>query len=99
MCLANNVGQHNAIMVFERIRRLVAKTRIEFESTVLSVSCSIGATTDTDESFLSMIGNAQQTLIAAIEEGRNCAVVSGPNSSAVLGSTLEITSELTSDDF
>ena len=99
VCLANNVGQHNAIMVFERIRRLVAKTRIEFESTVLSVSCSIGATTDTDESFLSMIGNAQQTLIAAIEEGRNCAVVSGPNSSAVLGSTLEITSELTSDDF
>ena len=78
VCLANNVGQHNAIMVFERIRRLVSKTRVEHESVVLSVSCSIGATTDTDSSFLDMISTANDLLGHAIDEGRNCVVVTEP---------------------
>ena len=78
VCLANNVGQHNAIMVFERIRRLVYKTRIEHQSTVLSVSCSIGATTHPAESFLDMISDAQDLLGSAITDGMNNVVVSGP---------------------
>lgn len=78
VCLANNVGQHNAIMVFERIRRLVSKTRIEHQSTVLSVSCSIGATTHPAESFLDMISDARNLLGSAVTDGRNRVVVSGP---------------------
>jgi|GEM_PF-182804 len=77
VCLINNVGDHNAIMVCERLRRLVTKSKIEFQSGTLSVSCSIGATTNPDDSFLHMIGNAQQSLQAAISSGRNCVMVSG----------------------
>lgn len=76
VCLASNVGDHNAIMVFERIRQLVNKTVIEFESRSLSVSCSIGATTFPDTSLLKMINNAQKSLQEAIADGRNCVVVS-----------------------
>ena len=76
VCLASNVGDHNAIMVFERIRQLVNKTEIEFESRTLSVSCSIGATTFPDTSLLKMINNAQKSLHEAIADGRNCVVVS-----------------------
>ena len=76
VCLASNVGDHNAIMVFERIRQLVNKTEIEFESRTLSVSCSIGATTFPDTSLLKMINNAQKSLHEAISDGRNCVVVS-----------------------
>jgi len=78
VCLANNVGQHNAIMVFERIRRLVSKTRIENKGQVLSVSCSIGATTHPSHSFLDMIGDAHDLLDAAVADGRNCVIVSKP---------------------
>ena len=78
VCLANNVGQHNAIMVFERIRRLVSKTRVEHKSTVLSVSCSIGATTHPAEPFLDMISDARNLLGSAVTDGRNRVVVSEP---------------------
>jgi len=78
VCLANNVGQHNAIMVFERIRRLVSKTRIENKGQVLSVICSIGATTHPSHSFLDMIGDAHDLLDAAVADGRNCVIVSQP---------------------
>ncbi len=76
ICLANNVGNHNAIMVFERIRQLVNKSQIEYASGTLSVSCSIGATTSLDNSFLDMISNAQRSLLAAIDAGKNNVVVS-----------------------
>lgn len=75
-CLISNVGEHNAIMVCERLRQIVTKARIDYQSTQLSVSCSIGATTNPDDSFLNMIGDAHQLLQNAIEKGRNCVVVS-----------------------
>lgn len=76
VCLLNNVGPHNAIMVCERLRQLVTKSEIEYASGTLSLSCSVGATTNPDGSFLSMIGDANQSLQYAIERGRNCVVVS-----------------------
>lgn len=76
ICVANNVGPHNAIMVFERIRRMIGKAQLEIDSKALSVTCSIGAVTDLDESFLKMISNAQLSLEGAIDEGRNCVIVS-----------------------
>ena len=75
VCLISNVGEHNAIMVCERIRQLVNKSQIEYQETTFSVSCSIGATTDPDSSLLKMIGNAHQSLQEAINKGRNCVVV------------------------
>ena len=77
VCLVSNVGEHNAIMVCERLRQLATKSVIEYQSTNLTVSCSIGATTNTDKSFLDMIGNANKSLQRAIDKGRNCVVVSG----------------------
>ncbi len=81
ICLANNVGNHNAIMVFERIRQLVNKSQIAYPSGTLSVSCSIGATTSLDKSFLDMISNAQQSLLSAKEAGKNNVVVSNATTS------------------
>ena len=75
ICLISNVGDHNAIMVCERIRRLVNKSRIEYQDRTFTVSCSIGASTNPDDSLLKMIGNARQSLQYAIEKGRNCVVV------------------------
>jgi len=77
-CLISNVGEHNAIMVCERIRQTVSKACIEYQSNQLSVSCSIGATTNPDDSLLNMIGDAHRLLQDAIEKGRNCVVVSEP---------------------
>lgn len=77
ICLLSNVGEHNAIMVCERLRQLVTKNNIEHQSGNLTVSCSVGATTNTDNSFLDMVSNANQSLLNAIDKGRNCVVVSG----------------------
>jgi len=75
VALASNVGDHNAIMVLERIRQLIAKTQIHCGSTVLNITGSIGATTYPDETFVAMIGNAQDSLTQAIEGGQNSVVV------------------------
>lgn len=77
VCIASNVGEHNAIMVCERLRQVITKSRVEFQSKTLSVSCSIGATTNPEDTLLSMIGSAHQSLQTAIENGRNRVVVSG----------------------
>ncbi len=76
ICLLSNVGDHNAIMVCERLRQLVNKSSVDYQSSLLTVSCSVGATSNTDESFLAMIGNANKSLQNAIAKGRNCVVVS-----------------------
>ena len=75
VCLISNVGKHNAIMVCERLKQLVTRSKIEYQERTFSVSCSIGATTDPDDSLLKMIGNAHHSLQEAIEKGRNCVVV------------------------
>lgn len=75
VALASNVGDHNAIMVLERIRQLIAKTPIYCGSAVLNITGSIGATTYPDETFVSMIGNAQDSLKQAIDSGQNSVVV------------------------
>ncbi len=72
VCLASNVGDHNAIMVFERIRQKIAKTVVEYGSHVVNISGSIGATTFPDETFRTMIGNAQTALDFAVTQGGNC---------------------------
>ncbi len=71
-CLAANVGDHNAIMVFERIRQLIAKTPVQCGATVVNITGSIGVSTFPDETFLAMIGNAQEALDYAKEHGQNC---------------------------
>jgi len=75
VALASNVGDHNAIMVLERIRQLVARTPVHCGSSVLNITASIGATTYPDETFIAMIGNAQQSLRQAIDSGQNSVVV------------------------
>lgn len=75
VCLASNVGNHNAIMVFERIRQKIGKTIVEIGSTVVGITGSIGVTTYPDETFRSMIGNAQSALNTAVSEGGNCVSV------------------------
>lgn len=75
VALASNVGDHNAIMVLERIRQLIAKTPIYCGASVLNITGSIGATTYPDETFVAMIGNAQKSLAQAIKEGQNSVVV------------------------
>lgn len=75
VCLASNVGNHNAIMVFERIRQKIAKTAIELGPHVVNITGSIGATTFPDESFRTMIGNAQGALDSAITQGGNSVLV------------------------
>ena len=76
VALASNVGDHNAIMVLERIRQIIAKTPVHCGSSVLNITGSIGATTYPDETFVAMIGNAQESLRQAIEDGENSVVVS-----------------------
>ena len=76
VCLISNVGEHNAIMVCERLRQLVTKNNIENQSGNLTISCSVGATTNTGDSFLDMIANANQSLQSAVDKGKNCVVVS-----------------------
>ena len=75
VCLASNVGNHNAIMVFERIRAKIAKTVIEHGPHVVNISGSIGASTYPDETFRMMIGNAQSALDQATTQGGNCVCV------------------------
>ncbi|OED39190.1 hypothetical protein AB833_16800 [Chromatiales bacterium (ex Bugula neritina AB1)] len=75
VCLASNVGDHNAIMVFERIRQLIAKTPVQYGANVLGISGSIGVSTYPDETFIAMIGNAQEALNQAKEQGHNCVIV------------------------
>ncbi len=75
ICLASNVSDHNAIMVFERIRQLIAKTTVECGARVLSITGSIGVTTQLNDNFLAMIGNAQEALDTAVSQGRNCVTV------------------------
>lgn len=75
VALASNVGDHNAIMVLERIRQLIAKTPVYCGASVLNITGSIGATTYPDETFVAMIGNAQQSLEQAISAGTNSVVV------------------------
>lgn len=81
VCLASNVGDHNAIMVFERIRQLISKTAVEFGAQVVNITGSIGVTTDLNEHFLAMISDAQEALDTAVKNGRNCVTVS-PNKTA-----------------
>ena len=45
ICLASNVGDHNAIMVFERIRQTIATTPVQYGATVVSITGSIGVST------------------------------------------------------
>lgn len=75
VALASNVGDHNAIMVLERIRQRIAKNPIHYGASVLNITASIGATTYPDETFIAMIGNAQKSLAQAINEGHNSVVV------------------------
>lgn len=75
VCLASNVGSHNAIMVFERIRQKIAKTVIEHGPHVVNITGSIGATTFPDDTFRTMIGNAQGALDFATSQGGNCVSV------------------------
>lgn len=75
VALASNVGDHNAIMILERIRQLIAKTPVHCGASVLNITGSIGATTYPDETFIAMIGNAQKSLAQAIENGHNSVVV------------------------
>lgn len=75
VALASNVGDHNAQMVLERIRQLIAKTPVDCGTTVLNITGSIGATTYPDESFVAMIGNAQESLRQALASGHNRVVV------------------------
>ncbi len=98
ICLANNVGEHNAIMVFERIRQLVNKTKVEYPMGTLSISCSIGASTNLDESFLDMISNAQGALQAAIDNGKNCVIVTGDIAGNVLENDNSADTESTTTD-
>ncbi len=77
VCLATNVGNHNAKMVFERVRQKLAKTTVEFGAQQINTSASIGVSTQADDSFLSMIANAQEELKTAIANGRNCVFVEG----------------------
>jgi len=70
-CLVTNVGEHNAIMVFERIRQLISKTTVEHGRHKVSLTGSIGVTTAPDDSFITMVANAQLALDEAIADGRN----------------------------
>jgi len=76
LVLATDVSDHNAIMVFERLKQLIGKTTIEISSNNYHASCSIGATTDLGDSLLDMIGFAQDALATAIDQGRNNVVLS-----------------------
>lgn len=71
ICLATNVGSHNARMVFERVRQKLTKTSVECQSHVVTPSATIGVATTASDSLLDMIANAQSQLDSAIEEGRN----------------------------
>lgn len=71
ICLAANVGSHNAHMVFERVRQKLAKSSVEYQSHVVTTSATIGIATTADDSFLAMIANAEHQLEAAITAGRN----------------------------
>ncbi len=71
ICLATNVGAHNARMVFERVRQKLAKVSIECHSHVVTTSATIGIATATGDSLLTMIANAEQQLEKAIINGRN----------------------------
>ena len=75
VCLATNVGSHNAKMVFERVRQKLAKSAVDCGSQQITTSVSIGVSTQADDSLLSMIANAQEELNTAIENGRNCVFV------------------------
>lgn len=75
VCLASNVGNHNAIMVFERVRQKIAKTSVECGAHVVSITGSIGASTYPDESFITMIGNAQSALDSSKSQGGNSVTV------------------------
>ncbi len=75
VCLATNVGSHNAKMVFERVRQKLAKSAVDCGSQQITTSVSIGVSTQADDSLLSMIANAQDELNAAIQNGRNCVFV------------------------
>lgn len=71
ICLATNVGSHNARMVFERVRQKVAKTHIECGSLVVSTTATIGVSTSSNESFLDMIASAERKLDSAVQNGTN----------------------------
>jgi diguanylate cyclase (GGDEF)-like protein len=75
ICLATNVGSHNARMVFERVRQKLATSPVEYQSHVVSTSATIGVSTNADDSFLGMIANAELQLENAIETGRNAVSV------------------------
>ncbi|MEM7258648.1 MAG: diguanylate cyclase [Pseudomonadota bacterium] len=71
ICLATNVGSHNARMIFERVRQKLAKASVECQSHIATTSATIGVATSANDTLLSMIANAQAQLDSAIEGGRN----------------------------
>jgi len=71
ICLATNVGSHNARMVFERVRQKLAKAQIECDSITVSTTATIGISITADDSFLNMIADAEQRLEYALLDGHN----------------------------
>ncbi len=76
-CVASNVGDHNAIMVFERLRQRIAGSEILAGTQTLRVTASIGVCTQLYGSLGEMIGAAQQSLAEASKTGNKVVVPPG----------------------
>lgn len=70
-CLASSVSNHNAIMVFERLRQRIASCEVIEGGRKHRITASIGVSTELHDSFPDMIGAGQQALALAVAKG-NC---------------------------
>ena len=72
--LCTNVEEHEAVELFERIRKSVAESPLPVQESQLRVTVSIGVTSRRYESLEEMIHKADQLLYQAKQAGRNIVV-------------------------
>jgi diguanylate cyclase (GGDEF)-like protein len=72
---ATNMKPDRTKAVFERVRQQVEKKKIRYGDLALSVTVSVGATTELQDSIGDMLKLAEVLLYNAKKNGRNCVVV------------------------
>ena len=73
--LASNMDKECTVDVFERIRDLIEKKKMKWGKKTLSVTVSIGVTTEDADSLEEMVKKTDILRSRAKENGRNCVIV------------------------
>jgi diguanylate cyclase (GGDEF)-like protein len=70
--LAPNMNRESTYTVFERIRTRIEKKKILWEDEPINITVSIGATVNGADSIEDMMKKAEELLLTAKKNGRNC---------------------------